>query len=250
MRNFRALADSGKLHEPAVLRVQVKRMLADRRRGHCSTASAQWLGLGALQGKTFDTAKFPQMTPALCTAMYDEARLYFESIIRENRSVVSFVDSDYTFVNGTLAPLYGLEKKITGSEMRRVTLEDANRGGILGMPGVLAVTSLPERTSRVKRGVWVLEQVLGQHVPPAPANVPSLEKQDRKKVASLTLRQRTELHRKNPACATATKSSTPLASVWKTSMPSAGGVTRTTQVGRLTPRVNCREGSASRRRRN
>jgi hypothetical protein len=85
--------------------------------------------------------------------------------------------------------------------MRRVKLTDANRGGILGMPGVLAVTSMPERTSAVKRGAWVLEQVLGQHVPPAPANVPTLEKQDRQKVANLTLRQRTELHRNNPACA-------------------------------------------------
>jgi hypothetical protein len=197
-----ALADSGKLHEPAALRAQVKRMLGDgRARALFDGFGAQWLGLGGLQGKTFDTAKFPQMTPALRTAMYDEARLFFESIVRENRSVVSFVDSDYTFLNETLAPLYGLEKTITGSEMRRVALKDANRGGVLGMPGVLAVTSMPERTSPVKRGVWVLEQVLGQHVPPAPANVPSLEKQDQKKVASLTLRQRTELHRKNPACA-------------------------------------------------
>src|SRR5436190_11220100 len=145
------------------------------------------------------------MTGAMRTAMYDEARLFFESIVLENRSVVSFVDSDYTFLNGTLAQLYGLEKTITGPEMRRVKLTDANRGGILGMPGVLAVTSFPERTSAVKRGVWVLEQVLGQHVPPAPANVPPLEKQDRQEVANLTLRQRTELHRKNPTCASCHK---------------------------------------------
>jgi hypothetical protein len=111
------------------------------------------------------------------------------------------VDSDYTFLNGTLAPIYGLEKAVTGPEMRRVKLNDANRGGILGMPGVLAMTSFPERTSAVKRGVWVLEQVLGQHVPPAPANVPTLEEQDRRKVSTLTLRERTELHRKNTACA-------------------------------------------------
>ena len=196
------LADRGQLHEPAVLRTQVKRLLADQRaRALFDGFGAQWLGVGGLKGKTFDTAKFPQMTPELRTAMYDEARLFFESIVRENRSVVNFVDGDYTFLNGTLAPLYGLEKSIKGPEMRRVQLTDANRGGILGMPGVLAVTSMPERTSAVKRGAWVLEQVLGQHVPPAPANVPTLEKQDRKKVANLTLRQRTELHRNNPACA-------------------------------------------------
>lgn len=197
-----ALADGGKLHEPEVLRAQVKRMLDDpRARALFDGFGAQWLGLGGLQGKTFDTAKFSQMTPAMREAMYDEARLFFESIVRENQSVVSFVDSDYTFLNGTLAPIYGLEKAVSGPEMRRVKLTDANRGGILGMPGVLAMTSFPERTSAVKRGVWVLEQVLGRQVPPAPANVPTLEDQDERKVSNLTLRERTELHRKNPACA-------------------------------------------------
>lgn len=197
-----SLADKGKLHEPTVLRAQVKRLLTDKRsRALFDGFGAQWLGVGGLKEKTFDTAKFPQMTQALRAAMYDEARLFFESIVRENRSVVNFVNGDYTFLNGTLAPLYGLEKNVKGAEMRRVKLADANRGGILGMPGVLAVTSMPERTSAVKRGVWVLEQVLGQHVPPAPANVPTLEKQDQQKVASMTLRQRTELHRTNPACA-------------------------------------------------
>ena len=197
-----ALADGGKLHEPFVLKAQVKRLLADQRsRALFDGFGAQWLGLGSLQSKTFDTAKFPQMTGPMRAAMYDEARLFFDSIVRENRSVVSFVDSDYTFLNGTLASLYGLEKTITGPEMRKVKLADANRGGILGMPGILATTSFPNRTSAVKRGVWVLEQVLGEHVPPAPPNVPTLEKQDKKTVANLTLRQRTELHRTNPVCA-------------------------------------------------
>ncbi len=195
------LADAGKLHEPAVLKTQVRRLLADRRaRALFDGFGAQWLGLGELESKTFDTAKFPQMTPAMRTAMYDEARLFFESIVRENRSVVSFVDSDYTFLNGPLAALYGMEKAVTGPEMRKVKLTDANRGGVLGMPGILATTSLPNRTSPVIRGVWVLEQVLGEVVPPAPPNVPTLEKQDQKKVANLTLRQRTELHRTNAVC--------------------------------------------------
>jgi hypothetical protein len=196
------LADKGKLHEPEVLRGQVRRMLADRRsRALFDGFGAQWLGVGTLKEKLFDPKKFPQMTPTMRAAMYDEARLFFDSIVQENRTVLSFVDSDYTFLNGTLAPLYGMEKTVTGPEMRRVKLADSNRGGILGMPGVLAVTSFPERTSPVKRGVWVLEQVLGQHIPPAPANVPTLEKQNQKQVANLTLRQRTELHRKNPTCA-------------------------------------------------
>jgi len=196
------LADRGKLHEPAVLRAQVKRLLEDpRSRALFDGFGAQWLGLGSLEGKTFDTAKFPQMTGAMRSAMYDEARLFFESIVRENRSVVSLVDCDYTFLNGTLAELYGLDKKVTGPRWRKVKLTDANRGGILGMPGILAVTSFPDRTSPVKRGVWVLEQVLGEHVPPPPPNVPALEKQDKQTVENLTLRQRTELHVKDPTCA-------------------------------------------------
>ena len=196
------LADSGKLHEPAVLKAQVKRLLGDRRsRALFDGFGAQWLGLGDLKTKTFDTAKFPQMTPEMRAAMYDEARLFFDSVVRENRSVITFVDGDYTFLNGTLAALYGLQKTVTGPDMRKVKLTDRNRGGILGMPGVLATTSLPNRTSPVKRGIWVLEQVLGEHVPPAPPNVPTLEKQDKDKIANLTLRQRTELHRTNVVCA-------------------------------------------------
>jgi hypothetical protein len=196
------LADEGKLHEPDVLKAQTKRLLADKRsRALFDGFGAQWLGTAELKDKTFDAAKFPEMTAELRSAMYDEARLFFESIVRENRSVVSFVNSDYTFLNGPLAKIYGLEKKITGPDMQKVKLTDANRGGILAMPGVLATTSFATRTSAVKRGVWVLEQVLGQRVPPAPPNVPALEKQDQKKVANLTLRQRTELHRTNAVCA-------------------------------------------------
>ncbi len=197
-----ALADAGRLHEPEVIQAQVKRILADpRARALFDGFGAQWLGLENLDSKTFDAAKFPQMTPALRTAMYDEARLFFDSIVRDNRSVVAFVDSDYTFLNGTLAQVYGLEQAVTGPQMRKVKLTDTNRGGILGMPGILATTSFPNRTSAVNRGVWVLEQVLGEHVPPAPPNVPALEKQDQKTVANLTLRQRTELHRTNVVCA-------------------------------------------------
>ncbi|MFH1302925.1 MAG: DUF1592 domain-containing protein [Planctomycetota bacterium] len=197
-----ALADQGKLHEPPVLKAQVTRMLMDpRSRALFDGFGAQWLKLGNLQERTFDPEKFPQMTAAMRTAMYDEARLFFESIVRENRSVSNFIDSDYTFLNGNLATIYGLEKTVTGPEMRKVKLTNGNRGGILGMPGVLAATSFPNRTSPVNRGVWVLEQVLGDHVPPAPPDVPSLEKQDQKQVAKLTLRERTELHRSEAVCA-------------------------------------------------
>jgi hypothetical protein len=197
-----ALAESGKLHEPAILKSQVKRLLQDpRSRALFDGFGAQWLGLDSLSTKTFDTTKFPLMTNQMRNAMYDEAQLFFDSMVRENRSVVSFVDSDYTFLNETLAALYNMEKTVTGPEMRKVSLKDTNRGGILTMPGILATTSFPNRTSPVKRGVWVLEQVLGDHVPPAPPNVPTLEKQNQKSVANLTLRQRTELHRTESVCA-------------------------------------------------
>ena len=195
-----AVADQRRLRDPAVLATQARRLLSDpRSRALFDGFGAQWLGIDKLAGKTFDPEKFPEMTPALRQAMYDEARLLFDSIVREDRSVRTFIEADYTFADARLGALfYGLE--ITGDGMQRVTLTDANRGGILTMPGVLATTSFPNRTSPVNRGVWVLEQVLGEHVPPAPANVPALEKQDQTKVATLTLRQRTELHRVDPTC--------------------------------------------------
>jgi hypothetical protein len=196
-----ALADAGKLREPAVLESQVRRLLASpRARALFDGFGAQWLGLDKLATKTFDATKFPQMNADLRAAMYDEARLLFESVVRENASLVRFVDCDYTFLNGTLAALYGLEGEVAGAEMRRVSLRNPDRGGILGMPGILATTSFPNRTSPVNRGVWVLEQLLGEHVPPPPPNVPTLEKQDKAKIANLTLRQRTELHRTNAVC--------------------------------------------------
>jgi hypothetical protein len=162
---------------------------------------AQWLTVGGLEGQTFDPEMFPQMTPALRKAMIDEARLFFERIVRENHSVLRFVDSDYTFLNEPLAELYGLEQSVQGPTMRRVKLENPNRGGILGMPAILAATSFPNRTSPVRRGVWVLEQVLGERVPPPPPNVPELEEQEQNSMEGLTLRQRTELHQSEPTCA-------------------------------------------------
>jgi hypothetical protein len=162
---------------------------------------AQWLRLNGLDRQEFDPKKFPQMTLTLREAMMEEARLFFESIVRENQSVARFVDSDYTFLNEPLAKIYGIEQSVRGPKMRRVKLENPNRGGILGMPAVLAATSFPNRTSPVLRGVWVLEQVLGERIPPPPLDVPELEEQDHKEVEGLTLRQRTELHQTEATCA-------------------------------------------------
>jgi Protein of unknown function (DUF1592)/Protein of unknown function (DUF1588)/Protein of unknown function (DUF1585)/Protein of unknown function (DUF1595)/Protein of unknown function (DUF1587) len=205
------LADRGRLHEPSVLKAQVKRLLQDQRsRALFDSFGAQWLGIGSLPSKTFDTVKFPQMNSRMRAAMYDEVRLFFEYAVRENRSIVSLIDCDYTFLDGTVAALYGLDKKVTGSRWCKVKLTDANRGGILGMPAILAVTSFPDRTSPVKRGVWVLEKVLGEQVPPPPPNVPALDKQDKQTVENLTLRQRTELHQKDAICANCHKAFDPI----------------------------------------
>ena len=196
-----ALANRGELHKPEVLRAQVDRLLKDARaRALFDGFGAQWLRVNELDGQVFDPKIFPQMTPALRTAMMDEARLFFASMISENQSVVRFLDSDYTFLNEPLAKVYGLGQPVKGPKMRRVKLTNPNRGGILGMPATLATTSFPNRTSPVLRGVWVLERVLGDRVPPPPPDIPELEEQDHKEVAGLTLRQRTELHQSEATC--------------------------------------------------
>ena len=196
-----ALANKGELRKPGVLQAQVGRLLQDARsRALFDGFGAQWLGINKLAGQVFDPKKFPQMTPTLRTAMIDEARLFFSSIVSENKSVVQFVNSDYTFLNEPLAKVYGLGQSVRGTKMRRVKLTNPNRGGILGMPATLATTSFPNRTSPVNRGVWVLEQILGERVPPPPADIPELEEQEHKDVKGLTVRQRTELHQSEATC--------------------------------------------------
>ena len=198
-----SLAGSGTLHEPTTINTQVARMLADpRSRALFDGFGAQWLGVGDLKTKTFDPIKFPEMTEETRTAMYEEVRLFFERAVRENHSIVRLIDSEDAFLNESLAILYGREGEIRGSELRSVLLNDKRRGGILGMPGVLAATSFPNRTSPVHRGVWVLEQLLGEEVPSAPPDVPALDKQDQQSIANRTLRERFELHRADPNCAT------------------------------------------------
>ncbi len=127
--------------------------------------------------------------------------MLFAAVLHDDHGIRELIDCDYTFLNGQLARLYGLEAEVKGPAMRRVQLMDGNRGGVLTMPGVLAVNSLPNRTSPVRRGRWVLEQILGESPAPPPADVPPLEKQDTAENAALNLRARTERHRADPACA-------------------------------------------------
>lgn len=196
-----ALADKGELHKPETLRSQVERLLKDpKSRALFDGFGAQWLRINELDSQVFDPKTFPQMTVNLRKSMMDEARLFFQSIINENLSVIHFVDSDYTYLNEDLAKVYGLEHTVRGSQMRRVNLTNPNRGGVLSMPATLATTSFPNRTSPVIRGVWVLERILGQRIPPPPPDIPELEEQNHKKVEGLTLRQRTELHQSEATC--------------------------------------------------
>ena len=165
------LADEGKLRDEGVLREQVRRMLRDpRSHGLAESFTSQWLGLGAL-GETVrpDPQRFPEFDAALADAMRQEPIYFFDNLIREGRSLLELLNADYTFVNERLARHYGIEG-VRGTAIQRPPLADKNRGGVLGMAGVLTVTSFPLRTSPVLRGKWVLEDLLGSRVPPPPPN--------------------------------------------------------------------------------
>jgi hypothetical protein len=197
------LAAEGRLHDPAVLDQQARRMLADpKSRAMAESFAAQWLGVRSLEAVVRpDKRKFPEYTPALRDAMVQEAVLLVDSVFRDDASLLRLVDADYTFVNEDLARLYGIPN-VSGPEMRRVALTDPNRGGILSLAGVLTATSYPRRTSPVLRGRWVLDDLLGVPPPPPPPDVlqlPEDAKGDDGK--PLTLRQRVERHRADPSCA-------------------------------------------------
>jgi hypothetical protein len=204
------LAAAGKLRDEGVLREQVRRMLRDpRSRGLAENFTPQWLGLGAL-GETVrpDPQRFPEFDDALADAMRQEPICFFDNLIREGRSLLELLDADYTFANERLARHYGIEG-VRGTAMRRVPLTDKNRGGVLGMAGVLTVTSFPLRTSPVLRGKWVLEDLLGARVPPPPPNAGELPKDDRN-AKGLSFRKQLELHRSRSECASCHQRMDPL----------------------------------------
>jgi len=190
----------GELSEPAVLEQQVRRMLADERsRALVTNFASQWLYLRNLASATPDMRRFPDFDHNLRQAFRKETELFFESILREDRSVLDLLDADYTYVNERLAKHYGIPH-IHGSRFRRVELdEDSKRGGLLRHGSVLTVTSYATRTSPVIRGKWVLENILGTPPPPPPPDVPALE--ENKVGVNLSVRERLAEHRKNPVCA-------------------------------------------------
>jgi hypothetical protein len=203
-----AVAERGGLRDASVLEGQVRRMLADpRSRALVTNFAGQWLFLRNIARIQPDPAAFPSFDENLRQALGQETELLIESNLREDRSLVDLLTTDYTFVNQRLAEHYGIAG-VYGSEFRRVAITDPKRKGLLGQASILAVTSYPDRTSPTIRGKWVLEQLLGLPPPPPPPNVPSL-KEDAS-TRTLTMRQRMEQHRANPTCAVCHRAMDPL----------------------------------------
>jgi len=203
------LASQGRLKDPLVLERQVTRMLADpRSKALITNFAEQWLHLRNLKSSSPDLVAFPDFDDNLRQAMKEETSLFFDSIVRENRSVVDLLNADYTFVNERLARHYGIPN-VYGSQFRRVKVTSEARRGLLGQAAVLTVTSYPNRTSPVERGKWILTNLLGVPPQPPPPNVPPLEDANATGKV-LSLRERMEKHRANPVCAGCHKAMDPI----------------------------------------
>jgi hypothetical protein len=182
-----------------VLDAQVTRMLADPKAfALAENFAGQWLEIRNLDSIKPDPQKFPAWTPELRDAMKTETRMFFDSILHENRPISEFLNARYTFLNEFLANYYGISG-VTGPEFRRVELTTNERGGVLSQGSVLAVSSYPTRTSVVIRGKYILQNILGTPPPPPPPNVPPLDENAVGTAASL--RKQMETHRSNPICA-------------------------------------------------
>ena len=195
------LAAQGTLSAPATLERQVKRLLEDPRSETLSTRfAAQWLRLRDVDAILPDAILYPYFDRTLGDAFVRETELFFNSLVREDRSIVELLTGGYTFVNERLARHYGMPG-VTGSAFRRVDVPEYRRG-ILGHGSILTLTSVADRTSPVMRGKWIMEVLLGSPPPPPPPNVPALEETGAAAGGRrLTVRERMEEHRKNPACA-------------------------------------------------
>ena len=222
------LAEGGRLDEPAVLQAQVERMLRDpRSRALVDNFAAQWLRLRNLRSHTPIARDFPNFDNELRQAFRIETELFFESIIREDRTVLDLLNADYTYVNERLARHYGIPN-VYGSHFRRVTVEQEARRGLLGHGSILTVTSYPNRTSPVLRGKWVLE-TSGHAAAGAAAGRPGHRGQPTRRRAR-SLRARLEAHRRNPACASCNRVMDPLGFALENFDASASGVRRSLAV--------------------
>lgn len=195
------VAIQGKLRTPAVLEKQVRRMLADSRSSALvGNFAEQWLYLRNLASTTPDMRLFPDFDDNLRQSFLKETELFFESILREDRSILDLLSANYTFVNERLAKHYGIPN-VYGSRFRRVEFpEGSERGGLLRQGSVLTVTSYATRTSPVIRGKWILDNILGIPPPPPPPDVPALKENTGSASKNLSIRERMAEHRKNPAC--------------------------------------------------
>ena len=192
------LADQGRLTDPQQIIQEAKRMLRDEKADALvNNFFGQWLQLRFLTSITPDPELFPQFDSALRAAMGEETLQYVRGLVQEDRSILEILDSDYTYLNQRLATHYGIDG-IQGDAFQRVKLSDDRRGGVLTHASVLTLTSNPTRTSPVKRGKWILENILGTPPPPPPPNVPELEEGDE---LLGSLRERMQQHRENPSCA-------------------------------------------------
>ena len=193
------LAIDGKLHQPAVLERQTRRMLADpKARSLVTNFANQWLFLRELKNANPDVTIFPDFDDNLRQAFQRETELLFDSVIREDRSVLDLLDADYTFVNERLARHYGIPN-IYGPDFRRVPVPNDARRGLLGHGSLQLVTSNPNRTSPVMRGKWILENLIGTAAPTPPPDVPPLE--EKPTATAKSVRERIEQHRASPTCA-------------------------------------------------
>ena len=203
------VASRGKLHEPAALEREVRRMLASPRSEALSTNFAYlWLRLQNLKEVQPDSYLYPNYDRNLYRSMLRETELLFDSIVREDRPVSDLLTANYTFVDERLAVYYGIPN-ILGSDFVRVPVTDPNRLGLLGQGSILTLTSIANRTSPVARGKYVMEVLLGTPPPPPPPNVPPLkDTADSGKPQSL--RERMEAHRQNEPCASCHKMMDPI----------------------------------------
>jgi len=193
-------ARKGELSKPLVLEQQIERMLADPKSSALvQNFAGQWLQLRSLSESAPNKDVFPDFDEDLRAAMRRETELFFEAAIRDNISMLDFLDAKFTYVNERLAKHYGFPD-VAGPEFRRVSLEGTNRAGVLTHASILTITSDPTRTAPVKRGKWILENILASPPPPPPPDVEALP-EDEASVASGSLRQRLEIHRANPTCA-------------------------------------------------
>jgi Protein of unknown function (DUF1592)/Protein of unknown function (DUF1588)/Protein of unknown function (DUF1585)/Protein of unknown function (DUF1587)/Protein of unknown function (DUF1595) len=223
------LAAREKLHEPKEIQKQVARMLADpRAESLTSNFAGQWLYLRNLEYQRPDVFLYPNFDTRLRSAMKRESEMFFTTVVHDNRSVLDFISADYTFLNQRLAEHYGISG-VKGTELRKVSLDPASqRGGVLGQASILTVTSYGNHTSVVKRGKWVLENLLASPPPPPPPDVPALKTSAAGR--QLNAREQMELHRVDPACASCHVKMDPLG--FALEQYDAVGAMRTLDAGR------------------